>query len=35
MIKDNIKQKGILFWNEEGEHSSIVYINNNGYLEIL
>lgn len=35
IMKKNEKRNGILFWNEEEEHLSMLYINNNGFLETL
>lgn len=31
----NEKRKGILFWNEEEERLSTLYINENGFLEMI
>ena len=33
IMKRKEKRKGILFWNEDEERLSMLYINNNGYLE--
>ena len=32
-MKKKEKRNGILFWNEEEERLSMLYINNNGFLE--
>ena len=35
IMKKKEKRNGILFWNEEEERLSMLYINNNGFLETL
>jgi len=35
IMKKKEKRNGILFWNEEEERSSMLYINDNGFLEIF
>ncbi len=34
-MKKEEKKSGILFWNEEEERLSMLYINNHGYLEMF
>jgi hypothetical protein len=35
IMKKKEKRNGILFWNEEEERLSMLYINTNGFLEKL
>jgi hypothetical protein len=35
IMKKKEKRNGFLFWNEEEERLSMLYINNNGFLETL
>jgi hypothetical protein len=34
-MKKKEKKSGILFWNEDEERLSMLYINNNGFLEMF
>ena len=35
VMKSKEKRNGILFWNEEEERLSTLYINDNGFLEMF
>ena len=35
MMNKKEKRNGILFWNEEEERLSALYINDNGFLELF
>jgi hypothetical protein len=35
IVKKKEKRNGILFWNEEEERLSTLYINDNGFLELF